>query len=115
MKLLVIEDDIAISQAISRIMQEEGFDVLVCHTGEEGLNLSAYGLFDLIILDIMLPEVDGFTIIQETRKLKVDTPILCLTAKDGLSDRVKGLMIGADDYVVLEFCCSLLFLRKESF
>lgn len=103
MKLLIVEDDIGISYTIARVMREEGYEVTECHNGEDGLHHALYGEFDLIILDIMLPKVDGFTFIQALRKQTVDTPILCLTAKDGLSDRVKGLTVGADDYVVKPF------------
>ena len=103
MKLLIVEDDIGISYTIARVMREEGYEVTECHNGEDGLHHALYGEFDLIILDIMLPKVDGFTFIQALRKQTVDTPILCLTAKDGLNDRVKGLTVGADDYVVKPF------------
>ncbi|MFC5703254.1 response regulator transcription factor [Cohnella faecalis] len=113
MKLLIIEDDIAISYTIARVMRDEGYEVMECHNGEEGLHHALYGEFDLIILDIMLPKVDGFTFIQETRRRIVDTPILCLTAKDGLSDRVKGLTIGADDYVVKPFEIPELIVRVK--
>ncbi|MGG4343031.1 response regulator [Paenibacillus lautus] len=83
MKLLIVEDDIGISYTNARVMQDEGHKVTECHNGEEGLHHALYGEFDLIILDIMLPKVDGFTFIQELRKQRVDTPIICLTAKDG--------------------------------
>lgn len=111
MKLLVVEDDAAISYTIARVMRDEGYEVIECHNGEEGLHYALYGELDLIILDIMLPKVDGFTFIQETRRSGVDIPILCLTAKDGLSDRVKGLAIGADDYVVKPFEIPELVVR----
>ncbi|SMF85844.1 DNA-binding response regulator, OmpR family, contains REC and winged-helix (wHTH) domain [Paenibacillus uliginis N3/975] len=113
MKLLIVEDDIGISHTIARVMQDEGHKVTECHNGEEGLHQALYGEFDLIILDIMLPKVDGFTFIQELRKQRVDTPILCLTAKDGLNDRVKGLTIGADDYVVKPFEIPELIVRAK--
>jgi DNA-binding response OmpR family regulator len=113
MKLLIVEDDIAISYTIARVMRDEGYEVMECHNGEEGLHHALYGEFDLIILDIMLPKVDGFTFIQETRRRRVDTSILCLTAKDGLSDRVKGLTIGADDYVVKPFEIPELIVRVK--
>lgn len=113
MNLLIVEDDIGISFTIARVMQDEGHKVTECHNGEEGLHHALYGEFDLIILDIMLPKVDGFTFIQELRKQRVDTPILCLTAKDGLNDRVKGLTIGADDYVVKPFEIPELIVRVK--
>ncbi|MUT68820.1 response regulator transcription factor [Paenibacillus sp. NEAU-GSW1] len=113
MKLLIVEDDLAISYTIARVMRDEGYEVMECHNGEEGLHHALYGEFDLIILDIMLPKVDGFTFIQEARRRNVDTPILCLTAKDGLNDRVKGLSIGADDYVVKPFEVPELVVRVK--
>jgi len=113
MKLLIVEDDIGISYTIARVMQDEGHKVTECYNGEEGLHHALYGEFDLIILDIMLPKIDGFTFIQELRKQRVDTPILCLTAKDGLNDRVKGLTIGADDYVVKPFEIPELIVRAK--
>lgn len=113
MKLLIVEDDLAIAYTIARVMRDEGYEVTECHNGEDGLHHALYGEFDLIILDIMLPGVDGFRIIQETRRQSVDTPILCLTARDGLSDRVKGLTIGADDYVVKPFEIDELIVRVK--
>lgn len=113
MKLLIVEDDITISYTIARVMRDEGYEVMECHNGEEGLYHALNGEFDLIILDIMLPKVDGFTFIQEARRRRVGTPILCLTAKDGLSDRVKGLTIGADDYVVKLFEIPELIVRVK--
>lgn len=103
MKLLIVEDDLGISYTIARVMRDEGYEATECHNGEDGLHHALYGEFDLIILDIMLPKLDGFSFIQALREQAVDTPILCLTAKDGLNDRVKGLSIGADDYVVKPF------------
>lgn len=113
MKLLIVEDDRGISYTIARVMRDEGHEVTECHDGEDGLHHALYGEFDLIILDIMLPKVDGFTFIQELRKQSVDTPILCLTAKDGLNDRVKGLTIGADDYVIKPFEIPELIVRVK--
>lgn len=113
MKLLIVEDDIGISDTIARAMKDEGHKVTECYSGDEGLHHALYGEFDLIILDIMLPKVDGFTFIQELRKQNVDTPILCLTAKDALHDRIKGLTIGADDYMVKPFEIPELIVRAK--
>ncbi|REK77892.1 response regulator transcription factor [Paenibacillus paeoniae] len=113
MKLLIVEDDIGISYTVARVMQDEGHKVTECYSGDEGLHHALYGEFDLIILDIMLPKVDGFTFIQELRKQNVDTPILCLTAKDALNDRIKGLTIGADDYMVKPFEIPELIVRAK--
>jgi DNA-binding response OmpR family regulator len=113
MKLLIVEDDIAISYTIARVMRDEGYEITECHNGEEGLDQALYGEFDLIILDIMLPKIDGFTFIQELRKQGVQSPIICLTAKDGLNDRVRGLTIGADDYVLKPFEVPELIARVK--
>lgn len=113
MKLLIVEDDIGISYTVARVMQDEGHKVTESYNGEEGLHHALYGEFDLIILDIMLPKVDGFTFIEELRKQRVDTPILCLTAKDALNDRIKGLTIGADDYMVKPFEIPELIVRAK--
>ncbi|WP_127573033.1 response regulator transcription factor [Paenibacillus xylaniclasticus] len=113
MKLLIVEDDLAIAYTVARVMRDEGYEVVECHNGEDGLYFALHGQFDLIILDIMLPKLDGFEFIQEIRSQGIEVPILCLTAKDGLGDRVKGLSIGADDYVLKPFEIPELIVRVK--
>lgn len=103
MKLLVIEDDPSLRKVIVTILSEEGYDVDETDHGKEALLLAETNIYDLLILDIMLPEKDGFSIIEKLRKNSNFTPILVITAKDAVSDRVKGLNLGADDYLVKPF------------
>ncbi len=104
MKILVVEDEKRIANAIKKGLEQEFFIVDISHNGEEGYDLASTEDYDLIILDIMLPNMDGLTICDNLRKQeKVFTPILMLTARGELEDKVKGLNIGADDYLVKPF------------
>ncbi|WP_233552360.1 response regulator transcription factor [Petrotoga sp. Shatin.DS.tank11.9.2.9.3] len=106
---------------IKRGLTEEGYCIDVVYDGEEAENYAKYSSYDLIVLDIMLPKKDGITVCQNLRKENINTPILMLTAKDSVGDRVKGLDSGADDYLVKPFDFDELFarvrslLRRESF
>ncbi|MCL6585079.1 MAG: response regulator transcription factor [Anoxybacillus sp.] len=102
MRLLVVEDHVDLLQAIVEILADE-FTVDYTTNGEEGLFLALHNIYDAIILDVMLPGVDGFEIVQHIRKEEIKTPVLFLTAKDSLEDRVKGLDFGGDDYLVKPF------------
>lgn len=111
MRILLIEDDKHIVGFLKRGLEEEGYVVEVAYDGEEGLDLAEDGEFDLIILDILLPRVDGFTVCQRLRASGNTTPILMLTAKDSVEDRVQGLDLGADDYLVKPFAFEELLAR----
>ncbi|EZP78578.1 winged helix family two component transcriptional regulator [Parageobacillus genomosp. 1] len=102
MKLLVVEDHLDLLEAIVEILSDE-FVVDSATDGEEGLFLALQNIYDAIILDVMLPGIDGFEIVQRIRKEEIETPVLFLTAKDSLEDRVKGLDFGGDDYLVKPF------------
>jgi DNA-binding response OmpR family regulator len=102
MRLLVVEDNTDLLQSIIQILCDE-FTVDSATNGEEGLFLALQNIYDAIILDGMLPEIDGFTIVQRIREEDIKTPVLFLTAKDSLEDRVKGLDFGGDDYLVKPF------------
>ncbi|UQD51971.1 DNA-binding response regulator [Bacillus methanolicus] len=102
MKLLVVEDHLDLLEAIIEILSDE-FVVDSATDGEEGLFLALQNIYDAIILDVMLPGIDGFEIVQRIRKEEIETPVLFLTAKDSLEDRVKGLDFGGDDYLVKPF------------
>jgi len=121
MKILVIEDEEKLANIIKRGLTEEGYCVDVAFDGEEGEDYAKYSSYDLIILDIMLPRKDGITVCKNLREENINTPILMLTAKDSIEDRVKGLDSGADDYLVKPFDFDELFarvrslLRRESF
>ncbi|MGG0185908.1 response regulator transcription factor [Bacillus rhizoplanae] len=102
MRLLVVEDHPPLLESITQILRNE-FVVDTAKNGEEGLFLALQNIYDAILLDVMLPEIDGFEVIQRIRSENIQTPVLFLTAKDSLEDRVKGLDFGGDDYLVKPF------------
>src|SRR6516164_5280636 len=102
MRLLVVEDHPPLLESITQILRNE-FEVDTAKNGEEGLFLALQNIYDAILLDVMLPGMDGFEVIQRIRSEKIQTPVLFLTAKDSLEDRVKGLDFGGDDYLVKPF------------
>lgn len=103
MRVLVVEDDLGIGELVSDELKREGYAVDWAQDGLEALSLSESFPYDLLVLDVMLPGVDGFTIAKTLRIKKQTVPILMLTARDGIDDRVKGLELGADDYLVKPF------------
>jgi len=103
MRILVVEDDRRLNGIIKRGLIEETYAVDAAYDGEDGQYLAEINPYDLIILDIMLPKKDGFEVCRQLRVKGVNTPILVLTAKDAVEDRVKGLDTGADDYLVKPF------------
>ena len=103
MQLLVVEDDLRLSAALVQILEENGYTVDAVTDGETGLAYGTEGSYDVIILDIMLPEINGFDVATELRRRKVATPILILTARDGVNDKITGLDSGADDYMTKPF------------
>lgn len=114
MRILIVEDEVRLSEAISEILKSEKYDVDVVHTGNEGLDYGLSDIYDCIILDVMLPGLDGFSILKELRKEKISTPILMLTAKDEISNKVEGLDYGADDYMTKPFDIEELLARIRS-
>jgi two-component system copper resistance phosphate regulon response regulator CusR len=111
MRILIIEDDARAVTYLHKGLSEAGFIVESALQGEEGLHLATTRPYDLIILDIMLPERDGWSVITELRRQKIEIPVLMLTARDAVPDRVKGLELGADDYLVKPFAFSELVAR----
>jgi two-component system copper resistance phosphate regulon response regulator CusR len=103
MKILIIEDEPKTSAFLQKGLSEEGYTVDAAFDGEEGLSRARDRSYDLLILDVMMPKMDGWTVIQELRKSGIPTLTLFLTAKDSLQDRVKGLDLGADAYIVKPF------------
>jgi two-component system, OmpR family, copper resistance phosphate regulon response regulator CusR len=103
MRILIVEDESKTAQYLKKGLVGAGFTVDISHDGEEGLNLALANDFDLIILDVMLPSRDGWSVISELRKKNKQTVTLMLTARDDLSDRIKGLDLGADAYFVKPF------------
>lgn len=114
MRLLIIEDDHKIANAIKRGLEQEAYAVDVEYDGKGGLGAALTIEYDMIILDRMLPEIDGIMICKALRDKKNHTPVLMLTAKDKISDRVEGLNIGADDYMVKPFAFEELLARVRA-
>ena len=111
MKLLIIEDEKRTAAYLKKGLSEHGFVVDVALSGEDGLHVACTGDYDLVILDIMLPDRDGWSVLSELRRTGKQTPVLFLTARDAVQDRVKGLEWGADDYLVKPFAFSELLAR----
>ena len=111
MKILIVDDEEVLAEGISKILREENYDVDTALNGYDGLLLAKQGIYDVIVLDIMLPEMDGFSIVKTLRNESIKTPILLLTAKDSVKDRVKGLDLGADDYLIKPFAGPELLAR----
>jgi DNA-binding response OmpR family regulator len=111
MRILVVEDEKKIARAIEKGLEDEGYDVDVTHTGEDGYFLATTQSFDLILLDLMLPGRDGIEILKSLRDQDIGTPVLILTARDAVEDRVLGLDSGADDYLVKPFAFPELLAR----
>jgi two-component system copper resistance phosphate regulon response regulator CusR len=113
-KILVVEDETRAAAYLRKGLAENGFVVDVANRGDEGLLLARAGGHDLIILDVMLPGRDGWSVLTELRQARKETPVLFLTARDAVEDRVKGLELGADDYLVKPFAFSELLARVRS-
>ena len=111
MRILVIEDEVKIAQFIKRGLKEEGYAVDVANDGEQGHFMLSSNEYDAIILDLMLPKIDGLTLCRTLRKDGCQTPIIMLTAKDTVKDKVKGLDSGADDYLTKPFAFEELLAR----
>jgi two-component system copper resistance phosphate regulon response regulator CusR len=114
MRLLVIEDERKTARYLRQGLAENGFAVDVASRGEDGLRLAQAGDYDLLILDVMLPGRDGWSVLAELRRAGRRTPVLFLTARDAVPDRVKGLELGADDYLVKPFAFAELLARVRS-
>ena len=103
MQILVVEDDVRLSQALCRILEEGGYKIDAVHDGQSGLDYAKSGIYDVVILDVMLPKMDGFTVVSNLRRAGVSTPVLLLTARDAVPDKIRGLDSGADDYMTKPF------------
>src|SRR5690625_4257899 len=114
MRLLIVEDEVKTGNYLQQGLTEAGFIVDLARTGLDGHHLALTGSYDVIILDVMLPDVDGWRIMQALRDAKSTTPVLFLTARDSVEDRVKGLELGADDYLVKPFAFSELLARVRT-
>ena len=114
MNILIVEDEPKTAAYLLKGLRENGFDTDVANQGDAGLRLAQSGNYDLILLDVMLPEQDGWSVLAELRRSGKETPVLFLTARDTINDRVKGLELGADDYLVKPFAFAELLARVRS-
>jgi len=114
MNILIIEDNAKISDNLEYILTKESYSVTICSNGENGYYTASSADYDLIILDLMLPEMDGYEILESLRANKKDAPILVLSAKDQVEDKVKALDLGADDYLSKPFASAELLARIRS-
>lgn len=114
MRILVIEDDDVIGERLESTLTKEGYTVEWAQDGIEGLSWAKSGAYAVILLDVMMPKMDGWTVIGRLRDAKINTPVLMLTAKDEIDDRVKGLDLGADDYLVKPFDFKELIARVRA-
>lgn len=114
MKVLLVEDDDKLREGLAHLLKESGYVVDTAADGEHGAELAAMEVYDLIVLDRMLPQLDGLTLLKELRERKVVTPVLLLTAMDAPEERVAGLNAGADDYLVKPFFADELLARLRS-
>lgn len=114
MRILIVEDEVKITQALKFLFTKQKIDVDIANDGEEGLILSDKEIYDVIVLDIMLPGVNGIEILKSIRKSGNKTPVIMLTAKDAVDDRVFGLETGADDYLVKPFATKELIARVRA-
>ncbi len=114
MRLLLVEDDLQIASFIMKGLKQAGFVIDHAIDGEDGLHMALYEPYDVAIIDIMLPKLDGLSLIEELRRKKVDTPVIILSAKRSIDDRVKGLQAGSDDYLTKPFSFSELLARVQA-
>lgn len=119
MKILIIEDEKLLADSLKALLEKKGFDVECVYDGESGAEYAETGVYDLLILDVMMPKMDGFEVAQSVRAKRCGTPILMLTARSGLEDRIRGLNAGADYYLTKPFdsrellACVNALLRRQ--
>ncbi|PKM56329.1 MAG: DNA-binding response regulator [Firmicutes bacterium HGW-Firmicutes-5] len=111
MRILIIEDEVPLAEALLQILKKNNYSADMVHDGEAGLDYSLSNIYDVILLDIMLPKMDGLTLLKHLRKESIHTPVLLLTARGEISQRVEGLDSGADDYLVKPFASEELLAR----
>ncbi len=111
MQILIVEDEVRLAEALAQILREQKYIVDAVYDGRDGYDYAASGQYDVIVLDVMLPSMDGFQIVRSLREHRIQTPVLLLTAKDELRDKVHGLDCGADDYMTKPFAPEELCAR----
>jgi len=121
MKILIIEDEVLLAESLKALLENKGFEVEMVHDGESGEEYAELGIYDLLILDVMMPKMDGYEVARKVREKRCSTPILMLTAKSGIEDRIEGLNAGADYYLTKPFdtrellaCINALLRRQGS-
>lgn len=114
MQILVVEDEVRLADALAQILRDKKYMVDIANDGRDGFDYAVSGAYDIIILDVMLPKMNGFEVAKELRKNKIATPILMLTAKDTVPDKVSGLDSGADDYMTKPFAPEELLARVRA-
>lgn len=114
MNVLIIEDEVRLAEALEKLMLDQKFLVDVVHNGEDGFEYARTGRYDVIILDMMLPKLDGFEVVRRLREVRCVTPVLVLSARDDVQDRVRGLDSGADDYMTKPFAPEELLARLRA-
>ncbi len=103
MQVLIVEDDIRLAQALGRILEENDYQVDIVHDGQAGLAYAGNGDYEVVILAFMVPQMGGYTVVRELRRARIDTPVLMLTARGTIPDKITGLDSGADDYMTKPF------------
>lgn len=111
MRILIVEDEKRLAEALAQILGKNKYEVDMAHDGETGLDNALTGIYDVIVLDIMLPKINGLDVLKTLRENKISTPVILLTAKSELGDKVKGLDYGADDYLTKPFATEELLAR----
>ncbi|MEW4431383.1 response regulator transcription factor [Paenibacillus pabuli] len=111
MRILIAEDEVHLAEAVSQILKKNNYSVDMVHDGKSGLDYALSGIYDLLLLDIMMPEMDGISVLRKLRSEGNHTPVILLTAKGELSDKVTGLDYGADDYIAKPFATEELLAR----
>ncbi|MGR6546513.1 response regulator transcription factor [Paenibacillus tundrae] len=111
MRILIAEDEIHLAEAVSQILKKNNYSVDMVHDGRSGLDYALSGIYDLLLLDIMMPEMDGITVLKTLRSEGNHTPVILLTAKGEIDDKVTGLDYGADDYIAKPFATEELLAR----
>lgn len=114
MRVLLVEDERELSRALAKMLSKDGYDVDCVYDGADGLSFASTGMYDLILLDVMMPKLNGFEVLSEIRRKKLDTPVIMLTALSDENDKIAGLDKGADDYVSKPFSMGELLARMRA-
>ena len=114
MRVLLVEDERELSRALAKMLAKDGYDVDCVYDGADGLNFASTGMYDIILLDVIMPKLNGFEVLSELRRRKLDTPVIMLTALSDENDKIAGLDRGADDYVSKPFSLNELLARMRA-